>query len=163
MVMTPDPFTQVYSALWGLLESHAQFAGLVKVANRIQYVAAGNRQPGKPQVTAGDLPEVRIVPAGGPVRVAPSSTAGCAVTEDLLVQVFSGDQRLQQAAYPVRWQVLRAVAAARDNLGLPFVKKLRCVEAKQTLADAPAARGVAGWSVVLRVSVEMWFRADDLA
>jgi hypothetical protein len=163
MAINPDPFTQVYSALWDLLEGHAEFTGLVKVANRIKYVAASNRHPGKPQVAAGDLPEVRIVPAGGPVRVAPSSTAGCAVTEDFLVQVSSGDERLQQAAYPVRWQVLRAVAGARDNLGLPFVKKLRCIEAKQTLADAAAGRGVAGWSVVLRVSVEMWFTCDDLA
>ena len=170
MAFNPDPFTQVYSALWNLLESHAEFTGLVKLANRIRYVADADRRPGKPQVTASDLPEVRIVPAGGPIRVAPSSTSGCSVVEDFLVQIASGDQRLQQAAFPVKWQVLRALANGRDQLGLPFVRKLRCVEARETLSPAPGAagnaaadRGVGGWSVLLRVSVEMWFSNDDLA
>jgi hypothetical protein len=185
MSTTTDPFTQVYEALWGLLEAHPGFVGLVKVGNRIKYSGDSERQVDKPQALSADLPQVRLVPAGGAVEVGPSSTSGCRIVEQLDVEVWSGDRRLQVALYPVKWEVLKALAGARDNLGLAFVTKLRMGDAREALRAGPdwgdprtalkadpawlghrgrhGGGGVTGWVLVLRVSVEMWFSAAEIA
>lgn len=146
---TDNPFSQVYDALWGLLESHEGFTGLVRVGNRIRYDAA--RDPDKDVHTTTDLPEVRLVPTGGTPLVQ-TTTSSTQIKLTYEIQVSSGDLRLDAALYPVAWEILCAVTKWHDELrkltwrGNRFVVHGRAVSLETGISDSDVARGISGWA-----------------
>lgn len=66
--MTPDLFTRLELVLWGFLESTPELTALVKVANRVKTTGVAE-VPNGTNLTAADLPELRIEPAGGGLNV----------------------------------------------------------------------------------------------
>ena len=157
--MSDDPFTQTLNRLWELLESHAPLADMVRLGNRIK-LAGANGDPYKPQVMAADLPEVLIEPAGGQVDLFATSTSTRAV-QDYAVTAVTGDLRVHTLLFPLKWELVKALSRSGDNLGLPFVRKVRIAE-QADRADRGKSARAAGWSLRLIVSVEMWFASAEL-
>ena len=159
--MDPDPFTQVYEALWTLLEADGNWTALVKPSNRIKFSGA-NPSPRKDEALSGDFPEVRIVATWlSPQLNADSSNSR--VTARFEIQVASGDQRFDAA--PVPGSVGDAARAARIprrpdgiDLGRPVVRLARAIQGRFCIdrAARPATRlpllggyvGVRGGNVV---------------
>lgn len=148
--MTKDPFTQTLEKLWQLLEEHEGFSALVRLGNRIKGGLAGKAAP-----QPADLPEVRIEPAGGKVELFTTSSSSRAVQEFSIV-IATGESQVEAAMFPLKWQLLKALGGAGDNLGLSFVRKVRVTD----LAEKAPPK--AGWSACLTVAVEMWLTTAEL-
>ncbi|MGO8744624.1 MAG: hypothetical protein ACLQNE_01420 [Thermoguttaceae bacterium] len=156
-----DPLTQVYTALWGLLEADPAWCGLVKPANRIKFLGP-NVSPRKDEAVSADFPEVRIEAAAmTPHLNADSSNSR--VTARFEIRVASGQQGYDAALFPVLWQTLRALHGYQAALmalvwrGQPFVKRVQSQEASIGAKDPSLQRGNRWWSAVWVCEVEMWF------
>lgn len=171
-----DPYTKVARALWALLRSEPTFASLVAVGNRVDFTG-DMRRPMKPQVADADLPEVRIVISQSVPSVPNTSdTANDVVRFD--IQVASGDMRLQEQHFPIRFAILKALAwnlvrQTTDLLtwrGQSFVSAIRPV----TIAEGSDAsvfarsvredgtRGIEAWSSVWSIEADLWFALTEL-
>ena len=165
-----DPLSLVYAALWDVLESSGDFCRLVQPGNRIKFFG-GSRDPRKDTLSTADLPEVRIVPAGGSANLHLASNTDRLV-ERLRIQVSSGDQRVDAAFFPVVWEIYRALVnwpsviagltwsgqAQGDGWGVDLVE----ITDHDDTADTPrTSRGIEGWSTVWACQARFWF-ADAL-
>ncbi len=159
--MDPDPFTQVYEALWTLLEADGNWTALVKPSNRIKFSGA-NPSPRKDEALSGDFPEVRIVATWlSPQLNADSSNSR--VTARFEIQVASGDQRFDAALFPVLWETLRALHGYRAALmaltwgGRSFVLRVQSKDVSVSIGQPDLQRGYRYWAGMWGCEVEMWF------
>lgn len=159
--MSQDPFSQVYNAIWDMLEAHQGFADLVKVANRIKF-ADNNPDPWKREIQDGDLPEVAIYPSDGvPQLDADSSETFITLRFNLLIS--TGDRRVDALIFPVLWETLRAMAGWRLHLetlawnGQPFVRDAYPTTFSENLTDAENNRKKEGWTGLCGYEVQLNF------
>jgi len=149
-----DPFTQVYEKIWETLTNAPEVSRRVKPVNRI--MRTGQRVgPFRDTVTAADLPELDVVPAGGEANPFQTSTSG-QFLQMFDVQVSAGGMSLDRSQlFPLKWAVLKAVARAGDTLGLDFVKSVRITD----MAEGPTLRDerqAVGWQAIIRVQVVLF-------
>jgi len=161
-----DPLSTVYDAVWAVLENHAGFTDLVPVGNRIK-LSGTNPDPNKTQVASQDVPEVRIIPAGGACHLLRTSN-GSSITKRFSIQVASGDQRVTEVTYPVQWEIYRAFSKSLSTLlelvwaGKKFVKTCKLIEVQEGITDTELMRGIKGWTTLVVCEIEMWFSTADL-
>lgn len=164
-----DPLTRVHNALWEALEAHSGFTGIVKVANRIKFAGADLKQR-KDVAAAGDLPEIRIVPAGGMAHLFATSSSST-LSQNWMIEVSTDQLRLDApngarsvGIFPIKWEIYRAMSKVYAKLnaltfnGESFVKKaplLQHMDAPK--ATEEEARNVTGWYATLSIMVEMHF------
>ena len=146
-----DPWSQVQTQLWALLEANADFCTAIKAANRIKF-EDGN--PLKDSIQDSDAPEVIIEPTTAKER--PAFTSQHEASEQTWsVQITTLDMRLRKGdktgAEDLRWLCWQILNAAGDNLGLDFVYKARITTSMQHYVD-PITRGTRGWCVFLTVT-----------
>lgn len=162
-----DPATQVYNALWDMLEAHKGFTDLVRVGNRIK-MSGRKRRPIKDEVSEADLPEVRIIPAGGEPHVQRTSN-GSSLVKRFAIQVSTGEEVVDVKLFPVEWEIYRAMSKWAVTLqalkwnGRSFVNLARPLEITEGVSDSDLNRGIVGWSTVWMCEVIMWFTTADLA
>ncbi len=159
--MATDPFTQTLDKLWEALEGHAALAALVKAGNRIKLTGEGG-DPYKPSTQYADKPELAIEPAGGSIETAATSTSA-RILQDFDIRLATGSLRVGRELFPVKWEIVKALAAAGQTLGLSFVRKVTVTSATDRRGDDEADRGTPGWTTVLTVRTEMWFAEADLS
>jgi hypothetical protein len=160
-----DPISQVYDALWALLEDSRELCSMVDVGNRKKY--SGEGTPEKEQVATADFPEIRIVPvATTPHTQRTSSTSTMLVK--FRIEVASGDQRIDAGLFPIEWEIYRAMARwASVVTSLEWNEKAYVITAKATsvqdgLAPANLMRGILGWVALWECEVELFFTTADL-
>jgi hypothetical protein len=151
-----DPFTQVINRLWAILEADATFCAMVKPGNRIKLTAADGHNPIKQNVQPGDLPEVIIEPTTSVDNAARTSTS-MTVLQNFSVKAATNDMRINAAALPLRWVLLKAMFAGGDRLDLDFVVRTRLTTSLLNTYDPVENRGTEGWTVLMTVAVEMEF------
>jgi hypothetical protein len=161
--VSPDPFTQVYRALWGALDAFAPVTQVVKIGNRVDYAQTDEeRTAWKAHPAPADLPELELVPSPEEARLDIFLLADTAqVVDEYLLRGVTDDERLHAIANPLRWNCLRAICRAGVNLGLPFVQQVRVLGC----AVGPAGvqeKGEGGWQFALRIRVTMEFDRTDL-
>lgn len=175
MATEQDPFTQVYHALWRMLEAHKGFTGLVRIGNRIK-LSGSRPDPTKQLPAAADLPEVRVIPAGGAPHIQRTSDSG-SVVKRFEIQLNTGQVRVDQegtdslgaAIFPIEWELLRAMHGWQRVLGVltwngkTFVKLMRPGKIEERLHESGDKHGLRGWSAIWACDVEMWFTTVDLA
>jgi hypothetical protein len=156
-----DPISQIYDALWSLLERSAEFCALVPVRNRIKF-SGDARDPRKETIQDADLPEVQIVAGGGtPLEDIASDLCGC--TRQFQVQVSTGDQRMNARFYPVVTAIERAllnwvaVLGALTWGGQKYVQFSQWLNVAEGLSDPERNRGIKGWSSVWGCEVRLVF------
>ena len=164
LTATLDPFTQTQLALWDRLDKHLGLGRVVKVGNRLRHLTdTGDRR--KPNVQAGDLPELDIVPVAFNAQLAWTSNSA-EVVRRFELRIVTGEPLLDVALFPVEWQVLRAIGAASEEappLGLSWVVELSVEDASQQQDGADQSRGAEGWTAVMVIAVRMRFdRAKHL-
>ena len=180
-VLVLDPFTMVYDALWNLLESHHGLTSLVGISNRIRFHSTraeivdaeaavdsdgiahsgDNTDPIKANVVPSDLPELDIRPAGG--SFAPWATSSSAhATQLFMVGITTGDLRIAQKLFPVKWALFRALMRARHDLQLDFVNQVAIDGVDETLGLEEQERGTIGWVALIMISVRMSFDRETM-
>lgn len=164
--MENDPFSQVFSALWAMVEGCQAFTDLVPVGNRIRY-DQNSRDPIKAVVQAADMPEVILVSDGLTANLhATSSTSMCIRRYTWLIT--TGDLRINEFCNPVEFAVFRAMLRWKEVLceltykGQPFVKRANVVSVTSGTSDPKQNRNLLGWSALWSVEVEMHFNTSDL-
>lgn len=161
-----DPLSQVYDALWDLLEVHVPLTSLVKAGNRVKF-SGTSRDPEKERVSTADLPEIRIIPLGGTPHIQRTSN-GSSWVKRFAVILATGDKRVDVSLFPVEWEIYRAMAQWADTLTAltwndkPYIKLARPVSATEGISDRDLQRGVEGWTAVWQCEVELWFTTADL-
>ena len=162
--MSLDPFTQVYEALWAMLEAHTGFTALVKIGNRIKH-DEGKKDPEKKEVSGAALPEVRIVDIGGTGENIRTSN-GLTVLETFQIQVSTEYRTLYgdgHGLYPVRYEIMKAFGGHKTALGsiADGSTTIQCVfrwsEFTSGLFNQELTRSIEGWVGIMNCEVEMWF------
>ena len=161
MVIT-DPITQVYDALWTLLEAGNDFQELVKSGNRIK-LTSRDRSPFKDNLGSADVPEVTILPMGATVAHQHRSTSGSSLSQGFQIRVATGEQNLHTLVFPLKWAIYKAMAdwatvlTALTWKGVTYVVHCRLADAADGISEVDIARGITGWTVLWQCNVEMWF------
>lgn len=161
-----DPFTQVYNALWEMLETRSVINKMVRLGNRIR-LDGKNRDPIKNSVGVRDLPEILIVPGNSAPHIQRTSNSSTCL-ETIEIRVSTGDQRIHELLYPLKWEIYRALATWATKLqslmwkNKTFVRLAKPVSASDVVTDSDLNRGVIGWSTIWACEVEMWFSTADL-
>lgn len=164
--MATDPFTLVFDSLWSLLENWTPFTNLVPVGNRIKYTS-GTRDPEKELMSTADTPEVRIIPTSSLTHLH-RTTNSTSVLQRLEIQTSSGDQRLEEKHFPVKWEVIRALTNWRSEVealvwnSKKFVKNVKGHEALEGVSEFDINRGIKGWSAIWSCEIEMFFTTADM-
>jgi len=115
---------------------------------------------GKPEKTKhgiADLPEVTIIPAGGAVQPAGSST-GARITQIYRIIMVDGDLRLHKVFFPLKWSIVRSLASTDENLGLTYVRRIMVSDS----VDEKNEEIHPGWNMGIDIEVEMWFDRTKL-
>ena len=121
--LATDPFTQVYTAIWALLEAAPTFTTIVKEGNRRLLDQAFS--PGlKRSRSIADWPQVELVPIGGVANMTPTNKVS-PITATYGLTISSGSDQLSALHFPAQWQTIRALARASTTLGLSFVEDFR--------------------------------------
>ncbi len=155
--MSTDPFSQIYSALWEALEARQTFKDLVKPGNRIKF---DDRRKLRGQLQAADLPLVALVADAIDPHLFRTSN-GSSFKRRFRFEIYTDDVVITDQAFPVEWELIRAVAAMGDVLtGLAFVKSVRAVQGSAPGPD-PDGRSN-GWHTAIAVDVEIWLDTAGL-
>lgn len=151
-----DPFSRAYNRLWEVLESRAALTSLVGLRNRVKWV--GSEQPVQSRPIHGDLPELSIEPADDTWEVnLHYHQSGAMVMQGFDIGLTTGSLDLGKHLFPVKWELLRALAHAEKNFGLDFVVSVNLVNHGDTREDANQNRGRKGWHALLTVEMQMMF------
>jgi len=158
--ITPDPFEQVYTAIWTALNASTGFTALVKVGNQIRFDKTF--VPGlKRSKMRADWPQVILLPDGGEwtfMRTNPSSRC----VRDYRLVIVSGIEQYVQAHSDTEWQATRALAQASFNLGLSFVKAFQFGTFTFTDGPVPELAGSAGYMTEMPLQADMFLSTSAL-
>ena len=153
-----DPFTKVYQALLAAISGDTVMAALVQPSNIVDFTSP-NPEPVKDEIESADLPELQLIPMGGPIKR--DNTMKLTVEYGFSLQITTGDNRINGFLLPIQWAALRAIYAAGDCLGFDWVKQVRCT-AVNALQDNAAQRGIEGWVSAMHIVVTMLIDNDVL-
>jgi hypothetical protein len=180
-----DPFTQVHSKLWDILEDNADFCAMVPADNRIKYVDVGADTARKHPERDSRLPpmshQVSIEPDGGVVELFKTSDASM-INARFVIRGFSNDKRLRyldgsdtKGAFPLLWAIVNAMADWEAILKPLTVNSKtfdqHCSIAQFSIAQAsardreqniPETTKTIGWVATVQGETDMWFPNSDL-
>lgn len=165
-VLYVDPITQVYYALWELLEAHVPLAAMVRVGNRIKFSGA-NRDPMKDEVSGADFPEIRVLPVSSEPHLQRTSN-GSSIVKRFRVVAATGDQRVDAGLFPLEWEIYRALSSWATVLmslrwkDKPYVRLAKPISVEDGISRTDMERGIKGWASIWEVEVSMWFSTTDL-
>ena len=155
----PNPFTEVYDAIFGALVAHQPLADLVDISNRITH---SGDTPARhvESLQPGDVPELELLPSNGTWDIFASSSSAQAV-QAYLLKVVSGDLRLVKYNN-VKWEVGRALAMAwdQDSFATDYIRNLRVTDFVDNLDPTEDSRGIQGWTGQLQIETEIWINKD---
>jgi len=154
-----DPFTVAYDAIWDLLESEKAVTDLVLLGNRWKYTDA-SLDPGKHNIQTADLPELALAPVSGGTTTFTSSSVS--VTTNLILRGVSGDLRVDQVFFPLKWAVVKALAKFRADTPFEFINNIWITDFSDAIDGLEEHRGIRGWAMRVGITVEMWFNMDEL-
>lgn len=155
---TTDPFTEIYDAIWSLLEGNDRFCDLVALGNRVKFSGDDDPRIKVEKLLPSDAPEVRVV-AGAINPHLFRTSNGSSIKRTFRVEIYTDKLTQTAGIFPVEWSIIQAVTGGKDKLaGLDHVKTLRFVNERDPGLD-PTRRS-RGWYSVLAVEVESWFRTD---
>lgn len=159
-----NPLQQVYDKLWTLLESHSFFTELIDKGNRVKFDKESSVQV---EISSDDTPEVMIGTTTLDLQYDRTSNSSF-LTKRYDILVSSGDKRLQEGLYQVEWEIIRGFSRWRGQLdglswaGIPFVIDVRLISGTEGISIPEQNRGIAGWSSILSLEVDMIFNTASL-
>lgn len=165
-----DPFSQVFDALWTLVESSSRVTNLVSAGNRIKFNSTTDRGPVKRNAQDADYPELELLftDVTGNLRDSSSSTM-CRRQYQFGIAV--GDLRANDKLLPLEfalfaaltnWKTILTTLEWPEDSGWRFVKDCNIVSSTAGIEAVPKNRGITGWTSLWTVEVRMDFRTTDL-
>ena len=86
-----NPIKSMYIAFWQMLEDSSDFTTLVPVGNRIKFYAGSNPWgPEKDEISAADVPEVKVVWQGAEWQ-AFSDSSNSGVAHKFAIKISTGE------------------------------------------------------------------------
>jgi hypothetical protein len=166
--MATDPFTLVHDALWAALEANSDFTDAVPEQNRIKF-SGNDRSPVKDRITSADTPDVRIVMQSLAARETGVSN-GEFDRVRFLIELATGDQRLDARAFPIVWAIRQAIYSADEAMAaVEFNAKTGWILSPHTgiidfsISDDVTNRGIIGWAAIIGVEFQLIFsKVPDL-
>lgn len=157
----PDPFSQVYTRVCDLLENDVELARYVKLRNIIRHDMK-DPDPARENVQDADMPEIRVT-AGfiqGPINQTCSTVIAL---QEIIIEVATGDNRLTNKLYPVKWRLFRALLDLQARLGIPYVQRVD-ISAPTATSDTNALlnRGTEGYSTIYAIQVHHSHNRNEL-
>jgi hypothetical protein len=156
---TTDPFTQVYAKIIALLKGAAGFTNIVKTRSLIDLTVTRRDPFDLSQYQTADFPVVLLQAADGEFNIQATSTSST-ITQDYELMVATGDLRVDVLLFPLRWQVIKALAPLKDGAGsgLAWLMNARLAAHGVSRADA-LETGREGWDDL--ITIETAFTIDD--
>jgi len=154
-----DPFTQIYNAIWTVLENHDGITKRVRLKNRIK-LSGKDPDPQKTNILGADLPELMLTPAGGGGFSWTSS--GLQMQPSFRLQLAAGDLRVHKQLFPIKWQIIRALKQTRTNLGLSFVTNIEITDIGESTDNAESDRGTPQWTGLFEILVHAYLSNTEL-
>lgn len=161
-----DPFTQANLAIWNALTAYPGFADLVRVGNRLGTTSRNvplDKSRGTYADTA-DAGQLRVQEAGFTLSPFGSNSKVSESRQSYSVQLTTQSMR----ATPLnrlKWNALKALKRAGDDLGLTFVREWSITEATEGLMSVVTPeepRTQDGWATAFTVNVEMYWPRSAL-
>lgn len=164
-----SPFSDVYDALWTMVEAHSGLTDIVSTGNRIKFNDDMNRGPTKNNTSSADYPELRLVPSGT-VADLPSSSSGSTITRSWTWEIYTGDMRLtyDSGLDDIEWFLIQAHNCPNTLFELEYegeagyVKRVTFTDNSIGFDLLDPERKINGWQSVWTVSVEMAFSKSIL-
>ncbi|MFG0247838.1 MAG: hypothetical protein ACF8OB_03040 [Phycisphaeraceae bacterium JB051] len=151
-----EPWGQVLTKLWDVLESRESFTDLVKPGNRIRF----DNKIRKSTLQHADTPLVAVVADALDPHMYRTSNS-CSFKRQFRFQIYTGEVDITSQAFPVEWEIIQAVASMAGKLpGLDFVKSVKTVQGQAPSVDPDGISN--GWYTVVGVEVEVWFDTASL-
>ena len=154
-----DPFTQIYNAIWTVLENHDGITSRVRLKNRIKF-SGKDPDPQKSNVMDADLPELTLTPSGGGGFFWTST--GIQMEPSFKLQLATGDLRVQKQLFPIKWEIIRALKQTRTNLDLSFVKNIEISDIDESTENADSDRGTPQWTGLFEILVHVYLTDTEL-
>jgi len=157
-----NPITGAFEALWGALETHADFAQEVPPGNRLKYPMF-YEPPIEDALTQSTTPRVAVVLTT--FELSPRATSSGTLSRVQFEVVVSTSAQRAESVLDVFWAVVRALVAWHSSLGDSTWKEkgyMYCARPLATKHSLVAAKGVKGWACAMVVEVAMSFRTADL-
>ena len=151
---TPDPFSEVYDALFGALVDEHEIERRIVPKARVRFDGA-KPNPTVEKLSLADVPEVMLYPGACTYNLTHTSTHG-SIEQVFHLRIATHDLRLDRDLFPVKWAAVRALAKCSPTLGLETVKKVELASSADRYDDADANRGTPGWSSVMSILVTMF-------
>lgn len=159
-----DPFSQLYNALWTMVERNRELKKLIPEGNRIRYQHESEL---KEQPNFADRPELQLLSGGGSFGGRDNNTSR-SVTKEFVWGITTADFRVNQLFNKVSWELFRSMSdweCVLCNLSwcnCRFVQNFRLISAEDSLLMTQLDKGLDGWSSLWQVEVDCGFLIRDL-
>lgn len=163
-----DPFSILYSELWGMCDKHPVLSRHVKTGNRIRFDNDELRQPMKTSIAASDLPELMLDSIGLSVNLAQSSCSTSVVKRFRWI-LSTGDRRVTEFLYPLEFALVSAFANIHKPLyqlqwqGKTFITNVQPGELTEGMSVPQQNRNINGWSLIWPFDITMSFATKEIA
>lgn len=166
--MRSNPFGMIFDGLWGMVTADPYLNSVVSLGNRMKYA---ERVTEKDVATTADMPELRLVPAGGSASILRTSSSTSCIRR-FAFQLQTGTQNLHETYLDIQWALMCAlvgwpgVVGALLWNGQPFVKRMGVIEVTELMLrpfpESNPSGEIKGWSTVWVCELECWFNSDQL-
>jgi len=159
-----DPFSQVYNALWKLVERNQRLSRYIPAGNRIKYEEAFEQ---KTQISDADTPELALLSGGGTFGDRDTNT-GRTCSRDYIWALTTGNLQLNKLFNPIQFELFRSLSDWQCVLcelqwcNCRFVHNLHIVSAEDGTLMADLNRNIPGWSSLWTVRIEFQFSFANL-
>ena len=157
----------MYDKILDLLWATPGFSDLVNEGNIIRFDQRDVRDPEKDKVISSDVPELRLTPNGG-VPHTNRTSCSSSLVEVYTLGLITGDQRVSEALYPLKWIMFCAMTKWPAELSTlkygdaEFVRRVKITGIQDGVSDYALNRGIKGWNSLWNIEVEMFFNTASL-
>ena len=116
---------------------------------------------------SADFPEVKIIPVSGVYNLFATSNH-THFTKRFQIQVGTGDMRTDEMLFPLEIAIISAFTHWSEVMlpmtwkGHNFFTKLQMADAPEGQRQSDIQRGIAGWSVLMSTSADLYILTSDL-
>lgn len=160
-----DPFTQVYDALWVLVERNNALQMYLQPRNKIKYDEPN--EP-KPNIGDGDLPELALLDSTINFNTVPTDCSNESLAKDYVWAITTGTYQIQPLFNELTFELYRSMIDWESSLmqlewyDCKFVHRCRLQSGDSGTLMRDIDRGVSGWSALWTVKVDFVFPRNKL-
>lgn len=160
-----DPFTQVYDALWTLVERNNALQMYLQPRNKIKYDEPN--EP-KPNISDGDLPELALLNSSINFNTVPTDCSNESIARDYVWAITTGTYQIQPLFNELTFELYRSMIDWESVLSpltwydCTFVYNCRLQSGDEGTLMREVDRGISGWSALWIVKVDFVFSRNTL-